>query len=94
MDKEEVEKIKKKLSDPKVLAEIYLGAAKALLYTDEEIRAVLNDAEAQEFIDQRNEFIAKHGRRQVGYNNGNTLDTQIAAEDEPYPYNIAPEAEC
>ena len=94
MDKDEIEKIKKRLSDPKVLAEIYLGAAKALLYTDEEIRAVLEEDEAQEFIDLRNKFIATHGKRLSKYSNDNTFGPQLAAEDDSYPYSITPEAEC
>lgn len=94
MDKDEIERIKNRLSDPDVIAEIFLGAAKALTYTDEEIRSVLNEEEAQEFIDLRNEFIANYGNKPPRYCSDSTFDTQIAAEDEPFPYDITPEAEC
>lgn len=51
------EKTKKKLADPEVYYDMLRGATMALAYTDEEIREMFEEPDAQEFIDQRNKVL-------------------------------------
>lgn len=76
------EKIKKRLRDPEVLIDMLAGAAAALAYTDEEIRDVFDEEEAQEFIDLRNSVKARLRQQEMrSYGEGPEQITPMAAED-------------
>lgn len=80
------ERIKKKLRDPEVLIDMLAGAAAALAYTDEEIRDVFEEKDAQEFIDLRNSVKARLREQEMRcYGEGPEQHTPMAAEDDtPY----------
>ncbi len=76
------EKIKRRLRDPEVLIDMLAGAAAALAYTDEEIRDVFDEEEAQEFIDLRNSVKARLRQQEMRcYGEGPEQITPMAAED-------------
>lgn len=76
------EKIKRRLRDPEVLIDMLAGAAAALAYTDEEIRDVFDEEEAQEFIDLRNSVKARLRQQEMRcYREGPEQITHMAAED-------------
>ena len=76
------EKIKRRLRDPEVLIDMLAGAAAALAYTDEEIRDVFDEEEAQEFIDLRNSVKARLRQQEIRcYGEGPEQITPMAAED-------------
>ena len=80
------ERIKKKLRDPEVLIDMLAGAAAALAYTDEEIRDVFEEKDAQEFIDLRNSVKARLREQEMRcYGEAPEQHTPMAAEDDiPY----------
>ena len=80
------ERIKKKLRDPEVLIDMLAGAAAALAYTDEEIRDVFEEKDAQEFIDLRNSVKARLREQEMQYyGEAPEQHTPMAAEDDtPY----------